>query len=792
MSDCGTLFSEKCRSCRLQERNHKCVPGHGPPPHAAKAVVVGEAPGRDEVTERKPFVGISGQLLRAALRAFGLHPDDDVYLTNVVKCRPPGNRLQDSEVAACKQDLRGELLPFVEGGVPLLLVGNTAAEVVIGSIFESSMRGRWQMNDKVLPTWHPAFILREPVRFWEFYFAVRKIARGRVPPLEPDYRVVEYPDQLIEAWIDLTQAPDATLCFDLETEQAVPYWKHDILSMAIAYEDDKAIVLTEEILHSTEGREFLTDLFELPRLKFVGQKVKFDLRYLKHDLHIHNAHAEYDTMLAHWVLYEDASHGLKEMANDYFDAPAYDEALDRYINRNTNNWRGVPPEVLYHYNALDVCYNLKLWNELSKELHEDGLFEKPFLFPIMASQPPLLKAELAGMPVDEERLVQVSRELEQYAYELHMTLEDMAGVEFNPRSWMQVSPIMYDHYNAPKVRGRGFKVGSTCKQARARILQQIDPKSELATWLKLYGQYRSVVKLKSTYVDGVLDDIAPDGRVHADTKVHGARTGRMAVGDPPLHSIPHPGRNKPDEPDWGIKIRSCFVAPPGHTFIMADYSQAELRVVACMSQDPFMIEAYRQGKDLHSEAARFVYGEDFTPRHRQICKSVNFSQVYGGSPESVAQEADMDMEAIRHLSARYHELYSRMYQWRDDQFDKLREQGYIETCTGRRRRFPVITRSNLDDARKAAVNSPVQGSASELTLISFIRMDEWLRENHLEGKAWLVLTVHDSIEVIAKEDYAKAVANQLSRIMERTGKQYFPEVPWKVDVEMGPSWGEVQ
>jgi DNA polymerase-1 len=225
---------------------------------------------------------------------------------------------------------------------------------------------------------------------------------------------------------------------------------------------------------------------------------------------------------------------------------------------------------------------------------------------------------------------------------------------------------------------------------------------------------------------------------------------------------------------------------------MGDYSQAEMRVAAAMSEDPFLLDAYRQGKDLHNEAARTIYGDEYTKRNRQVCKSVNFSQIYGGSVESAASEADMDRAALAHLSSSYHEMYARLYQWKDDQFAQLKRVGYVSTPTGRRRRFPLITNANRDEARKASVNAPVQGTASELTLISLIRMYDEIQIIGWQEYVHLLLTIHDSIVGEVHPAYLMGVAKLLRRIMVETGAEYFPQLPWVVDIEAGFAWGELK
>lgn len=785
------LVQEKCDGCRLCGEKQIC--GYGPPPGEARAVIVGEAPGREEAAQGVPFVGKSGQLLRAVLRSVGLDPKE-VYFTNVVKCRPPRNLISENEISHCRQDLAEELRPYTSAGVPVGLLGGVPARTVIGKRFNSKMRGQWQMKGKVLPTWHPAYLLRQPVAFWDFYYAMKKLARGPIPVIDPSYKLFHWGEFAAAGrWLEDLRSTHAgrTFCVDVEAE-GLDYQHDKVLCMAIAFAEDEAIVLDEGFVYADPGQAWLRAFFDGP-WKIVGHNIKFDLRMLRYQLDIENARFDFDSMLAHYVTCEEYAHDLKTLANLYFDVPDYQKQyIDPFLPKKSASWRAVPSDILQYYNVLDVCYNLMVWHELEQEMREEGMFEKPFLYPIMASQPYLLEAELGGMHVDMSKVSSVSEDLGAFAEDIHTQLEAMCGFEFNPRSPKQVSPIIYDHYKAPMVTGRKFEEGSTCKEAREKILPMIDSESELAEWLKLYGQYRSIVKVKSSYVDCMFGAADSNERVHCNFRVHGARTGRMSVRNPPLHSIPHPGRNKPGTPDWGLQIRGVFTAPPGWQIVMCDYSQAELRVAGCMSEDPWLLEQYRLGKDVHGEAARTIYGDEYTPRERQICKNVNFSQIYGGSPESAAEEADMDKAALKFLSAKYHKMMTGFYPWRDRQFELLKQQGYVSTVTGRRRRVPLIVRSNHRDAAKLAVNTPIQGSASELTLIAFMEVSQWLVDEGHSDHAHPLLTVHDSVILEVLKEWVYPIALKLKTLMEEIGIRYFPLLPWVVDVEAGESWGDVE
>jgi DNA polymerase-1 len=216
-----------------------------------------------------------------------------------------------------------------------------------------------------------------------------------------------------------------------------------------------------------------------------------------------------------------------------------------------------------------------------------------------------------------------------------------------------------------------------------------------------------------------------------------------------------------------------------------------MRVAACLSKDEFLLKVYRDGRDLHSEVAIAMYGEDFTKEQRVHCKMFNFSYLYGGTEHSFATDSGLPISVARDFVQRYNNVMSGLAEFRKQQLQTLRKQGYVESPFGRRRRFPMITRINVDDARKASVHAPVAGTASDLTLISLIRTQEWIDEQGLEDVKQ-VITVHDSNILIVPKDMQEWVGRSVQRIMVETASEFFPEIPWKVDVEAGPDWGHIK
>jgi hypothetical protein len=249
------------------------------------------------------------------------------------------------------------------------------------------------------------------------------------------------------------------------------------------------------------------------------------------------------------------------------------------------------------------------------------------------------------------------------------------------------------------------------------------------------------------------------------------------------NTIPRP--SDPSRPGYdpfedGAVIRGAIVAAPGNKVVVCDFSQAELRVLAALSHEPFLLQAYRDGRDIHSEVAIAMYGPDYSKEQRVMCKMFNFSYVYGGNEYSFAEDAGLPVSIARQFVRDYDKAMPVAKQWKADQFMQMKRDGYVSTFFGRRRRFPLITPENQDDARKASVHAPVAGTASDITLLALIQcVDEGIP---------VVLPVHDSIVTDSPEDRAEEHAARVAQIMKETGEKYLKEVPWKVDKEIASRW----
>lgn len=762
-----------CAECPLQKKPF--VPSYTP--DGAKVFVVGEGPGYHEVREKKPFVGQSGKLLEAVFTRYGVDYEE-VGRSNVVACRPPNNREPTrKEVRCCAPRLAEELDSFT--GNVILPVGKTAGDTLTSPDLKiSQRRGHWfdRNGTPVMPTWHPAYVLRRPAVAREFYGDIKRALMGSEEHwLTEQPVVIQALDARDLEELLATMAEGATVAFDLETDQVMWYDRPDeeadrILMMGISWTPHTGVIVSGEMLYNDERtREVLNEFFAREDLEFVAHNGKFDVVFLR-TVGI-NARTDFDTMLAHYALWEETGgHGLKQLALEYYGLEDYEQELvQAYLKSRNDYYSKVPHKKLATYCAWDVCVTRQLRFDLEEEMIKEDVYEmfKTLLMPMQAA---LLEVEWNGIPIDREHTEMWQERLFDYSDQLEAQMGEIANdPTLNPRSPQQVAHVLYNVRGLPRPRVRGVKPNSTAKKALMHIKEGED---EFVDKLR---QYRRVHKMNRSYLKNILLFADVNGRVHPSALVHGTEVGRLSFRNPAIQTIP-----RPYEDMYGAIVRSSFVAPPGYKFIVADYSQAELRVVAVLSGDEFLLQVYRDGRDLHTEVAVSMYGDDWTQAQRILTKMFNFSYIYGGSEYSFAEDAGLPIDVARTFVRDYNEIMPNLAQFRLDQLELARSQGYVVSPFGRKRRFPLITQHNLKDVRKAATHAPVAGAASDLTQLSLIRA---VKLGHQ-----VVLTVHDSIGELAREEEAEHYAAMLKMIMLEVAVEHFPEVPWEVDVDIRDRW----
>lgn len=766
--------------------------GFGPEPGKATAVVIGEAPGRNEVKENKPFVGKSGQLLRTTLSQLGVDPDK-VYYTNVVLCRPPGNKLQGKyrkAIGRCKQRLAMEIKPYVDAGVPILALGKESMETLVGRNVKIGLeRGHWLRNGRVLGTWHPAYVLRAPMRMSEFVVDVAKIKNGGpMQVADVNYRVLEnYQD----VWDTLNEIANRgqLVCIDVEAAN-VNWWKDQILSVGIGISPTEAVVIPEHLAYWDVTRVVLNRV--IANCPMLSHNTKFDVRFLRHQLGVNfDSVVMEDTLIGDYTLDENRMHAMKPLLSMYFDIEDYERDLVlKYLDSKEDDYSKVPRKHMYHYNALDVAYNMLLWDEIKQQLKNDGLYEKPYRFPMMDFQPVLVDVEMGGIKVDTEQLDYLDEQLGAEIDNCYEWLSDKAETEFNPLSWKQVGAIMYDHFSMPTVRVPNAPERTTCEAARQQLQEILTPDSLAHEWITQYDRLKKLHKLLSSYVTNMEDFLAPDGCVHPDFLAYGTEVGRLSARNPAIQTIPRETSAQLDGVHWGKMVRDMFIPRENCVWVKADYSQIELRVAAAFSQDPFLMDVYRTGRDLHSEVAKAMYGEDYTKLHRVLCKKFNYAYLYGGTIHSFSRDTRLDLAQAEAFVRRYQEVLTVLSEWCDRQLAIMKSQGYVESPTGRKRRFPLITRNNLDDAKKSAVHAPIAGTATDINTIAMLRVWEAIKSGVIQDVR-LLATVHDEIDFEVPMAAVPDMVPKILDIMVQAAHEIVPDVPWEVGADIGPTWGSV-
>ncbi len=820
------MMTELCSQCPYRDRPK--VPPEGDP-STAKYVLIGEAPAYDEVRKGRPFIGKTGRLLMAFLQRMGIQREE-CYLTNALKCSlPKGKRGYENALAVCRHNLAEELKQ-INPDAQIAIMGGIAKEAIWPYDKAGMLASRgWRRlgNRWVYLMVHPAFYNYNPDEAPMFLTDLKRLKRGKLEAPSVAPVIIGSYKELVDLLYLMARIPRDErdfVAFDLETDQ-VDFQRDRILCMSISFEYGTAYIIPDSLLYedgnifytgnwTKQVRErFLDDLryytgkylrpdektvrllyqlFAIPGYRWVGHNAKFDLRFLIGQLGVDNAHVDFDTIVAHYTLDErKGGHALKPLADDYFDSGDYEAELFEYISKKSARYSRVPRHVLYQYNAMDTELTLRLAYALERDLKRKGLYERPFMFPMMEALPMLLNAELEGMAIDWSGLDKMEKEeIEPELDRLRTKLREISGhPDLNPLSSQKVNNIVYDELKFPIIEVRTRAAG---KRIKARSSQQ----AVMDGWAKMYErgeldvseiawsfietlrEYRHVRKMQGSYVRKWRRYRGTDSRVHTSFLLRGTVTGRLSAKDPPMQTIPSKITEK-----WGLMVSGAHIARPGYKLLYADYSQAELMVAACLAQDQFMLQAFRkEGADYHSEVALAAYGPNYTKDDRQACKRLTFGWLYGGNVYEIAMNAlQFEGPVAERFAKEWDELFKTTVEWRANQAKLMLRQGYIESPFGRRRRQLLLTRENVGKAQRIAMNAPIQSTVSDLNLISATRL---YRRYIDDPEVNVILLIHDSIVMEVIEHKVGSVKQVMHDTMVGTGEEFFPDVKFKADVKV--------
>ncbi|RME64684.1 MAG: DNA polymerase I [Caldilineae bacterium] len=405
--------------------------------------------------------------------------------------------------------------------------------------------------------------------------------------------------------------------------------------------------------------------------------------------------------------------------------------------------------------------------------------------------PVLADMEMAGILLDTQFLAQMSAELGQRLQACQKRLFTLVGHEFNLRSTQQLSQVLFQEMGFPTTGLRKTQSGfiSTAVGELEKLMAASQNLSaDQQEVLELIFEHRQLEKLRSTYVDALPTLVNPaTGRLHTSFNQTGASTGRLSSSNPNLQNIPI-------RTELGREIRRAFIAPEGWLLLAADYSQVELRVLAHVAQEPALLDAFRQGQDIHAATASKLFGvpiDQVTRSQRGLAKTINFATIYGVSAYGLSSRTEMDPSQAQQFLDQYFETYPRVRQYIEETIRQANEQGYVETLLGRKRYFPELKRRLPHNQRqaleRAAINAPIQGSAADIIKIAMIRLHKRLAEEGFQAR--MLLQVHDELVLEMPAHERDAVASLVREVMENA---YHLDAPLKVDVEVGPNWLDME
>lgn len=519
-------------------------------------------------------------------------------------------------------------------------------------------------------------------------------------------------------------------------------------------------------------------VFENEESLKVGQNIKYDMLVLQ------NYGAEvrgklFDTMVAHYVLQPELRHNMDYLAEIYLHYQTiHIEELIGPKGKGQKNMRDLDPKDIYLYACEDADITLKLKNKLEKELKENDA-EKLFYEIEMPLVPVLVNIESNGVLIDTDALKQTSEHFTVRMKAIEQEIYAMAGEEFNISSPKQVGEMLFDKL---KIVEKAKKTKTGQYVTSEEVLESLRHKHDI---IEKILEHRGLKKLLSTYIDALPQLINPrTGRIHTSFNQTVTATGRLSSSNPNLQNIPIRDED-------GKEIRKAFIPDEGCLFFSADYSQIELRIMAHLSGDRNMIDAFLSGHDIHAATAAKVYKKDIATVDsdmRRKAKTANFGIIYGISVFGLAERMNVDRKEAKELIDGYFETYPQVKEYMDKSIRVAREHGYVETIFHRKRFLPDINSRNAvvrGYAERNAINAPIQGSAADIIKVAMARIYERFRAEKLKAK--MILQVHDELNFSVPMDEKEIVERVVIEEMERA---YRMHVPLKADCGWGKNWLE--
>ncbi|HIF9429935.1 TPA: DNA polymerase I [Photobacterium damselae] len=588
-----------------------------------------------------------------------------------------------------------------------------------------------------------------------------------------------------DAWLEQLKSAEA-FAFDTETD-SLDYMVANLVGVSFAVEEGKAayVPVAHDYLDAPEqlDRDWvlaqLKPLLEDPNQAKIGQNLKYDASVIAR-YGIEMQGIKYDTMLESYVYNSVVGrHDMDSLALRYLEHKniSFEEIAGKGKGQLTFNQ--IDLEQAGPYAAEDADITLRLHNALYPKVSADEKLLHVFSDIEMPLVPVLSRMERTGVLIDSMKLSAQSQEIAQRLDELEKRAFEIADQEFNLSSPKQLQAILFENMGLPVLK----KTPSGTPSTNEEVLQELALDYPLP---KLILEYRGLAKLKSTYTDKLPKMVNPaTGRVHTSYHQAVTATGRLSSSDPNLQNIPV--RN-----DEGRRIRQAFIAPQGYKVLAIDYSQIELRIMAHLSGDKALLDAFCHGKDIHAATAAEILGlplEQVSSEQRRRAKAINFGLIYGMSAFGLAKQLDMGRGEAQEYMNTYFERYPGVLEYMETTRTVASEQGYVETLFGRRLYLPDIKSRNglrRKAAERAAINAPMQGTAADIIKRAMVLVDEWIGQQE-SGRVRLLMQVHDELVFEVQESEIESVAKEIKTLMESAAQL---DVPLIADIGYGENWDQ--
>ena len=727
-----------------------------------------------------------------------------------------------------------------------LLERNVTISEVRGYTFWSD-----ELKAYVVPTYHPNAIIHSPNLFEDFGRDLLKaknaaeLPPGGIKTPEPFTYTCDSKKRAKRILKAVARMKDRVISCDVETD-GFNYFTDDILSIGIGVSDNTAIIFPKHIIEDPDLALLFNEAFANPDVIWVFQNGKFDVQFLRAPSMpevfgkekrcvVETARCDFDTMLAHYQIDErQGTHGLKVWAREYFDAPDWEEDIKQYLPTKDTPYSAIPKEKLHKYQGYDVVYTRKGYFKFDELMREEGTRDY-FYKILMPAQRAFTEIELEGIRVNID-LLREKFESAQTEIELARTNLEQAAINvgwdplkycqdtgaksvpqsFNPESHPQLSYVAYDLCKMPLFEGK-----KTCNKDAVEVYQHKHP------FWKALAEYKQVSDLFGTFVKGLLKQVYADGKVRPNFLLHGTVTGRLSCHAPNMQNIPRDSFVKdffiPDDEDSVI--------------VNLDYKTLEVIVAALLSDDPDMKAPFIEGADYHMATAKNVFAEqlaslemwcatkdrksiremvmspmlseirekinnmlaqadcdfdkvkdEITDYYRFLTKFITFGIMYGRKAPSLAHgELNCTVNEAQLYIDNFFKRYEKFHQWMLKMEKQAVEEGFVQTAFGHKRRWSFITNDNIYSVKNQAVNTPIQGTASQICMIALTRLHNEFKRN---GWGRVLFTVHDSIVINIKKAHLQEALTLMENVA--TDVPLETDVPFRVDLEVGPTYNSVE